>query len=468
MKNRTRYLRRTIFPVLFLIPALFSLYLGITRWNGEPGGDGTALMDGSTGNPGDPAFCDALATLLPLPDIELPTPPPGMAWNDRQTHPLMTYSLRDGPWRPAEDPGQYTFVKYLQRPEINAQLDHILSLEPGQYQIPASGCNALSPALELVIARARYKVDAEGDAAGAMEDLARLVRVCRTVAEQPGNYIAFLGRNWESAALEEISIITANADLDADAVKRWQRILLRDGIPFKYLYQKNVQYLHENVMCCIDLAYTCDADGDGWLLLSRLPSPTGVNQPGPFDRCGAWNLLSILYHGRRTEMSKLEAAREMVMAVVDMPFSEAMDHFRTARGPPITMVDGVGAEIRRFQENVPAQYVLAVSLTATRNAALVMMAISAFRHEHHRLPGTLDELVPDFIDELPRDAFDGGPMKYRVAEGGAAFKLYQVGHDEKDDGGINRPRSCGENVPSDFMPRRDHGESTQTIKLRKI
>ena len=50
-------------------------------------------------------------------------------------------------------------------------------------------------------------------------------------------------------------------------------------------------------------------------------------------------------------------------------------------------------------------------------------------------PESLAELVPQFIEQLPADSINGGPMKYRRTNDGK-FLLYSVGWNESDDGGI--------------------------------
>ncbi|MBE3096433.1 MAG: hypothetical protein IMZ44_04810 [Planctomycetes bacterium] len=65
--------------------------------------------------------------------------------------------------------------------------------------------------------------------------------------------------------------------------------------------------------------------------------------------------------------------------------------------------------------------------------AYVAVAAARYRAEKGRLPETLEALVPDYLPAVPRDPFDGKPVK-RVARGGAVV-FYSVGQDLKDDGG---------------------------------
>lgn len=76
----------------------------------------------------------------------------------------------------------------------------------------------------------------------------------------------------------------------------------------------------------------------------------------------------------------------------------------------------------------------AASIEAQR--ALVVTAIALKRHElrHGVAPPALASLVPEFLREIPRDIFDGQPLRYRPGEGGR-YLLYSIGKDGHDDGG---------------------------------
>jgi len=67
------------------------------------------------------------------------------------------------------------------------------------------------------------------------------------------------------------------------------------------------------------------------------------------------------------------------------------------------------------------------------NEALVACALERYHLAHNEYPESLDALVPQFIDKLPHDVINGGPLNYRKT--GESFVLYSVGWNEKDDGG---------------------------------
>jgi len=68
-----------------------------------------------------------------------------------------------------------------------------------------------------------------------------------------------------------------------------------------------------------------------------------------------------------------------------------------------------------------------VSAAATR----VLVALRAYRTAKGDLPRLLDELVPTYMEAVPRDAFDGAPLRYDRSK----KLVYSVGENLTDDGG---------------------------------
>lgn len=71
-----------------------------------------------------------------------------------------------------------------------------------------------------------------------------------------------------------------------------------------------------------------------------------------------------------------------------------------------------------------------VGLAVTR----LFLAAKAYRVEKGRLPERLDQLVPDYLDSVPVDDFDGKPLRYNAAK----KIIYSVGKDLRDDGGMTK------------------------------
>jgi hypothetical protein len=69
-----------------------------------------------------------------------------------------------------------------------------------------------------------------------------------------------------------------------------------------------------------------------------------------------------------------------------------------------------------------------------RRAMGLLAALKAFKQDHSRLPQSLAELVPEYIDSIPADPFDGKPIRYSVEK----KIIYSVGKDLMDSGGSEK------------------------------
>jgi len=71
-------------------------------------------------------------------------------------------------------------------------------------------------------------------------------------------------------------------------------------------------------------------------------------------------------------------------------------------------------------------------------SAQMALAVLRYRLQHQRLPDSLDDLMPEFIDAVPIDPFGGQALRYRRQVKG--FVIYSVGVDGLDNGGSERDR----------------------------
>lgn len=73
--------------------------------------------------------------------------------------------------------------------------------------------------------------------------------------------------------------------------------------------------------------------------------------------------------------------------------------------------------------------------TMHRDGMIAALAAQEFRQESGRWPADLEELVPQYLDAIPIDSFDGAPLRYRIDEAIGAPLIYSVGVNQIDDGG---------------------------------
>ncbi|MFZ2640688.1 MAG: hypothetical protein WA117_06840 [Verrucomicrobiia bacterium] len=72
---------------------------------------------------------------------------------------------------------------------------------------------------------------------------------------------------------------------------------------------------------------------------------------------------------------------------------------------------------------------------------LAALAVERFRNDAHRLPESLAELAPRYLNTVPIDPFDGKPVRYKLfAAPKRGYVVYSVGEDGKDDGGAGKSK----------------------------
>jgi hypothetical protein len=82
--------------------------------------------------------------------------------------------------------------------------------------------------------------------------------------------------------------------------------------------------------------------------------------------------------------------------------------------------------------------------TASVAAMRGLIAVERFRMKYKKWPAKLAEVVPEFIDRVPTDPFDGKPLKMAKTPDGVV--VYSVGFNGVDDGGM-----LGRGLPRDSM-----------------
>lgn len=75
-------------------------------------------------------------------------------------------------------------------------------------------------------------------------------------------------------------------------------------------------------------------------------------------------------------------------------------------------------------------------------AARSAIAVQRYRLANEALPEQLQELTPAYLKDVPKDPFDGQPMRYKKLAIG--FVAYSIGEDGQDDGGREEQREAGQ------------------------
>lgn len=65
---------------------------------------------------------------------------------------------------------------------------------------------------------------------------------------------------------------------------------------------------------------------------------------------------------------------------------------------------------------------------------LIVISVEAYKIDHGAYPEMLDQLAPEYFDELPLDPFVDKPFRYQRTDDG--YLLYSLGKNKEDDGGV--------------------------------
>ena len=159
---------------------------------------------------------------------------------------------------------------------------------------------------------------------------------------------------------------------------------------------------------------------------------------------------------------------DTMIRAAEEPWPQALEAFKVAGQQAQAKARGGAspARVGRVLTALLAPAVEAFTTATARGAAMnratdAAIACERYRRKHGKLPEALEELVPDFLPEVPADPFDGEPLRYLVAEDG--YLVYSVGPDATDHGGqsdeTGQPdlvfrirRSSEANRPSDQRP----------------
>jgi len=98
--------------------------------------------------------------------------------------------------------------------------------------------------------------------------------------------------------------------------------------------------------------------------------------------------------------------------------------------------------LHKFRPSLSQIVILDLRNIAGLRTAQAAIAIQRYRLATGKLPETLENLVPDYLETVPQDPFDGKELRYKKLETG--YVVYSIGEDLSDDGGIEMPRTTKE------------------------
>jgi len=134
----------------------------------------------------------------------------------------------------------------------------------------------------------------------------------------------------------------------------------------------------------------------------------------------------LFYDSAMDEIERIVALPPQQEVVEAMRFEDSLDaRFKNAWPPPMVSAMAFPSVVRVPVGEVEAKVKLSI--------AAASLAAEQYRLKNGHWPETLEQLVPEFLDEVPDDPFGTGNIHYKHTKTGVLF--YSVGLDGKDNGG---------------------------------
>jgi hypothetical protein len=126
---------------------------------------------------------------------------------------------------------------------------------------------------------------------------------------------------------------------------------------------------------------------------------------------------------------------------------ESSDGLTTAAGEWAALRQELPAHVREFMDALAKNLSAERAHEASFRCTVAALAAERFRRDRGRWPVAVADLVPDYLAKIPRDPFDGGPLRLLGRSDGIV--IYSLGKNGTDDGGAD--------VDSRFQTGRDVG-----------
>lgn len=449
--------RRVVVGSILCVAALvlvvpFSRF-AVQRWNGRsavPMGDYSALsavLNRPRPDDATAEWCKLMERMPQSPTLDEPAPE-GYRWDTSTTGGgLLDFDdLRCGPWTPADRPGLRRLIRAMDEPAMQVFLQELCALSdrPFVLDVVGSGSAANLPVhqprglTKLLAGASRYFREERGDQRKAWECL----RAALEIAQQPERHClltVLVATSCEALAFSEMEHWLRDEPLDADVLSQMQAAVASTP-DLASMWRSAIGGERCFVMHYVDMSYSRDANGGGWLVLADQPEMYTVfsGSPAPASRSRLWNLLSPIYHDRRTIEARVARMFELAESAVDLPYRRAVARldglnnvrlFSAADGPIL------GQPSADWQSPFSTRAYQSLRAAVARWEAMkILVALRRYRDEHHEYPAELRELVPDCIAALPADPFTDDGFRYARRDDGS-FRLYSCAYNARDDGG---------------------------------
>jgi len=304
----------------------------------------------------------------------------------------------------------------------------------------------------------------QGDTERATQNIEAIFGMGRQAADHPFLVCGLVGIACHGIGYNIIDEIVEN-HYDVFSEEEFERMQIAVGRDSIHDFVK-LEGERATLKDCIQRMYTDDGNGDGRI------TPVGVNLmvnfhviwgsqhdqqlhealERTFEKIAAPVSLAVLAT-RKQMTEKIDELMDMVDEKFHLPYHEAdLDDIEE------TIAD-FGMQYLLIDRLFPAyQQVRNGMFRTIGNQSGVEAALAALRYEkiNGHPPESLEELVGEYLDEMPKDVINGQPLNYVRTEEG--FKIYSVGPDGDDDGGCSIMLNEDGTFPAESLTQEEYDE----------
>lgn len=175
-------------------------------------------------------------------------------------------------------------------------------------------------------------------------------------------------------------------------------------------------------------------------------------------RMGNEHFDRLVEAGRIADRSERDDAVAKLNEEIDEKFNEARDPMSLAKsmlgkGPGKVVTEKIGQVfLALLGPSFSTAWQSEDRTRLTLQIAQVTLALAAYRADHRSYPDGLAQLVPDYVDEVPRDLFADAELRYE--RDGEDYVLYSVGPNGQDEEGRDhRGDPSGDDVAIHTAPQ---------------
>ena len=253
-----------------------------------------------------------------------------------------------------------------------------------------------------------------GDPQGAAESIHAIFMLARSLEREPFLVSMLVRIACDGIAREQLQSLLGSVDFsDEDLLKLQEDLRAAD--------------YHENLRQA--------------MLGERVTGMMAIENPGSWEEGSERGLFGTAWRLTQSDGAAffLDHMGAMI-AAAEKPWPEALEE--AARAEDRLDALGRGPFLTKIRHMIPlllapaleAAFESVARYGALSDAADAAVACERYRRKHGKLPEQLDELVPEFLPEVPIDPYSGQPFQYVVRDD--EYLVYSVGSNRIDEGGL--------------------------------